>query len=90
MNFNAAEPWKLELLVGRDVGPTEKLFLTFDLDYKPPQKYLLFTEAENQATADAAEPFWKKMWMLKIPEIIVLGLGVDRTDPDLFFPGLAG
>ncbi len=76
MNFNAAEPWKLELLVGRDVGPTEKLFLTFDLDYKPPQKYLLFTEAEKQVgdTEDAAQPFWKKMWMLKIPEIIILGL----------------
>jgi NosR/NirI family nitrous oxide reductase transcriptional regulator len=77
MNFNAAEPWKLELLVGRDVGPTEKLFLTFDLDYKPPQKYLLFSEVENQTSTstESDEPFWKKMWLLKIPEIFILGLG---------------
>lgn len=79
MNFNAAEPWKLELLVGRDVGPTEKLFLTFNLDYKPPQKYLLLTEVEDKTSAgmDASDkdvPFWKKMWQLKIPEIIVLGI----------------
>ena len=76
MNFNAAEPWKLELLVGRDVGPTEKLFLTFDLDYEPPKKYLLFTEVEGQRSdnTDSEEPFWKKMWLLKIPEIFILGL----------------
>ena len=79
MNFNAAEPWKLELLVGRDVGPTEKLFLTFNLDYKPPQKYLLLTEVEDKTSAgmDASDkdvPFWKKMWQLKVPEIIVLGI----------------
>ena len=76
INFNAAQPWQLELLVGRDVGPTEKLFLTFNLDYKPPQKYLIFTEPEPQAVADIAEPFWVKMWQLKFAEIIVLGLGL--------------
>lgn len=77
INFNAAEPWKLELLVGRDVGPTEKLFLTFTLNYKPPQKYLLLTEVERSATSETqtAEPFWKKMWILKLPEIIILGFG---------------
>ena len=79
MNFNPAEPWKLELLVGRDVGPTEKLFLTFDLNYKTPQKYLQLTEVDDASagidTTDKKEPFWKKMWRLKVPEIIVLGIG---------------
>jgi NosR/NirI family nitrous oxide reductase transcriptional regulator len=76
INFNAAEPWKLELLIGRDVGPTEKLFLTFELDYEPPKKYLLFTEAEGQTSSnmESADPFWKKMWLLKIPEIFILGI----------------
>ncbi len=87
MNFNAAEPWKLELLVGRDVGPTEKLFLTFNLDYKPPQKYLLLTEVENQAAneTNSAEPFWKKMWVLKLPEIIILGFGSIALTLIFFF-----
>ncbi len=85
INFNAAEPWHLELLVGRDVGPTEKLFLTFNLDYKPPQKYLIFTEPDPQAVADIAEPFWVKMWRLKFAEIIVLGLGLVALTLIFFF-----
>jgi len=32
LKFDAAAPWKLELLVGRNIGPTEKTFLTFDLE----------------------------------------------------------
>jgi len=88
MKFKAAEPWKLELLVGRDVGPTEKLFLTFDLEYQTPKKYLQLIDdnagSSNQSSTDmsavemgsieSSEPFWKKMWLLKIPEIIVLGI----------------
>jgi len=76
MNFNPAEPWKLELLVGRNVGPTEKIFLNFELNYKPPSKYLTFTEpvVDDGDKAEKAEPFWKKMWRLKVPEIVVLGI----------------
>lgn len=87
MNFNAAEPWKLELLVGRDVGPTEKLFLTFDLDYKTPQKYLDYIEpaSVDAATRESTEPFWKKMWMLKIPEIFILGIGAIVLTLIFFF-----
>jgi NosR/NirI family nitrous oxide reductase transcriptional regulator len=90
VNFNAAEPWTLELLVGREVGPTEKIFLTFDLNYKPPTKYLRFTEVEDQQfsgmdSAGKAEPFWMKMWRLKISEIIVLGLGLVELTLIFFF-----
>jgi NosR/NirI family nitrous oxide reductase transcriptional regulator len=82
LKFNAALPWKLELLVGRSVGPTKKIFLTFDLDYSTPGKYLSFTEVEAQdatvsTTSDLsqkAEPIWKRMWQLKIPEIVALVL----------------
>jgi NosR/NirI family nitrous oxide reductase transcriptional regulator len=82
LKFNAALPWKLELLVGRSVGPTKKIFLTFDLDYSTPEKYLSFTEVEAQdatvsTTSDLsqkAEPIWKRMWQLKIPEIVALVL----------------
>ena len=84
LKFDAAAPWKLELLVGRNIGPTEKAFLTFDLAYSPPQKYLNFTEVEVAADtgispigqAQAAAPIWKKMWQLKVPEILVLGVAL--------------
>ena len=43
------QPWKLELLVGRAIGATKKAFLTFDLDYSPPEKYLTFIAPEKPA-----------------------------------------
>lgn len=98
LNFDAASPWKLELLVGREIGPTKKVFLTFDLDYSPPDKYLSFTEVEPQDTtiSEKANPIWKKMWELKIPEIIVLGFALAVLTAIFFFqdwlvkrPGLA-
>ncbi|MCP4470517.1 MAG: regulatory protein NosR [Gammaproteobacteria bacterium] len=84
LEFDAAAPWKLELLVGRNIGPTKKAFLTFDLAYSPPYKYLSFTEVEAPASAETTsvgqvpgvEPIWKKMWLLKVPEVAVLGLAL--------------
>ncbi|MDH5259751.1 MAG: FMN-binding protein, partial [Gammaproteobacteria bacterium] len=38
LKFNAASPWQLKLLVGRDIGPTKKAFLSFDLDYSVPEE----------------------------------------------------
>jgi len=93
LNFDAATPWKLELLVGRNIGPTEKTFLTFDLAYSPPHRYLSFTEVEAPAStettsmghAQGVEPIWKKMWQLKISEIIVLGLALAVLTFVFFF-----
>jgi NosR/NirI family nitrous oxide reductase transcriptional regulator len=84
LKFDAAAPWKLELLVGRNIGPTEKAFLAFDLAYSPPKKYLSFTEVEVPADAEispigqaqSAAPIWKKMWQLKVTEILVLGVAL--------------
>ena len=84
--FDAAKPWRLQLLVSRATGPTDKAFTTFDLNYLPPEKYL-----EYEAVApsvDAGVPaarsdieravLWKTMWKRKIPETVVLmaALGV--------------
>lgn len=90
MKFSPAEPWRLDLLVGRNVGPTEKIFLTFELNYKTPEKYLLYTEVKDDPSAgtdsaNQAVPFWKKMWLLKIPEIVVLALGLAVLTLIFFF-----
>lgn len=83
--FDAAAAWTLELLVGRAIGATKKAFLTFDLRYRPPEKYLTFIAPEEPEgllswfDADAADaPLWMKMWVVKLPEILVLmaALGV--------------
>ena len=93
LKFNAATPWKLELLVGRNIGPTKKAFLTFDLDYSPPEKYLNFTAMEmpegdvTTSTGQSAmvEPVWKKMWQFKLVEIVVLGFALAVLTLIFFF-----
>jgi NosR/NirI family nitrous oxide reductase transcriptional regulator len=83
--FDPAAPWTLELLVGRATGATKKAFLTFDLAYSPPEKYLSFIAPEKPAgllswfNADAPDaPLWTKMWVTKFPQVLILlvALGV--------------
>ncbi|HEY0837573.1 MAG TPA: FMN-binding protein, partial [Azospirillum sp.] len=38
--FDPAEPWRLQLLVARATSAMDKAFVTFDLGYQPPDKYL--------------------------------------------------
>lgn len=87
--FDAAMPWKLELLVGREIGPTKKAFLTFDLDYSTPNKYLSFTRAEESDVesdlSDKPVPIWKKMWQLKFFEVIILVLALGVLTMIFFF-----
>ncbi len=93
LKFNAAADWKLELLVGRNIGPTEKVFLTFDLEYSPPAKYLNFSEmAASESGEDTSvgrpsgvAPVWKKMWQLKLTQIIVLSLALAVLTAIFFF-----
>ncbi|HYG91446.1 MAG TPA: 4Fe-4S binding protein [Azospirillum sp.] len=49
--FNPAEPWRLQLLVQRATGAMEKAFVTFDLGYQPPEKYLKAAPAPAQTSA---------------------------------------
>jgi NosR/NirI family nitrous oxide reductase transcriptional regulator len=93
VQFDAATAWKLELLVGRNIGPTKKAFLTFDLDYSPPQKYLSFSaievpESDGSASAvesEKVEPIWKKMWQFKLAQIVVLGFALAVLTLIFFF-----
>ena len=86
--FDPAKPWRIQLLVARAVGPIKKEFITFDLGYIPPEKYLTRQTVgaapnssgagDQSADAPAANPLWKKIWLKKIPEIGILmaALGV--------------
>ncbi len=86
LKFNAATPWKMELLVGRNIGPTKKVFLTFDLNYDPPKEYLSFTKAKaNNDAGNKADPIWKKMWQLKTVEVVVLAFALFVLTLIFFF-----
>ncbi|MEH6403885.1 MAG: 4Fe-4S binding protein [Sneathiella sp.] len=83
--FNAAEPWELQLLVQRAIGALEKVFIAFELAYQLPSKYVKVeapaiptvvktTDAED---IEAANALWKRLWVQKIPEIIVLIVAIS-------------
>ncbi len=71
--FDPTKPWRLQLLVQRAIGPLEKAFLTFDLPYTLPEKYLRPVSgpapaAESQP-ADVSDDelaakaqLWQRIW----------------------------
>ncbi|GAB4361638.1 MAG: NosR/NirI family protein [Kiloniellaceae bacterium] len=70
--FDPAAPWRLQLLVQRAVGPVDKSFLTFDLGYRLPERYLLPAAqvaeiADDEAAAKAA--LWQRIWKDRQVEI---------------------
>ncbi|MCF4098441.1 NosR/NirI family protein [Maritalea mediterranea] len=91
--FDPTQPWRLQLLAHREVGPVEKTFLTFDLGYKLPEKYLKpLPEAGPAAPAvdpdddDAARAaLWKRIWLDKQFEIGVLGVMLAVLTATFFF-----
>jgi NosR/NirI family nitrous oxide reductase transcriptional regulator len=84
--FDAAQPWRLQLLVSRATGPTSKAFITFDLNYRAPEKYLEYEPVDPTAeserltaqTDSGRPPLWVTMWKRKIPEtaVLIVALGV--------------
>lgn len=66
--FDPAEPFRIQLLVQREVGPIEKVFTTFDLGYQLPARYLrtvapaAAVSAEPQTEAAAQAQLWKRIW----------------------------
>ncbi len=95
IGFEPASPWRLELLVNRAVGPIKKEFITFDLGYQPPEKYIIKTpigqadtdgqRMDEQAPANGAAPLWQKIWLSKIPEITILVLALGVLTGVFFF-----
>jgi NosR/NirI family nitrous oxide reductase transcriptional regulator len=75
VGFDPTKPFRIQLLVHREVGPIEKVFTTFDLGYQLPQKYLravapppapevpeAVAEVTNQDETAAHQALWKRIW----------------------------
>jgi len=74
--FDPAEPWRLQLLVQRPIGPVEKSFLTYDLGYRLPEKHLAPppppaapVEAHGEDEAAAKSALWRRIWSDRKVEI---------------------
>jgi NosR/NirI family nitrous oxide reductase transcriptional regulator len=92
--FNPAEPWRLELLIQRNLRGRDKAFTTVELRYAPPDKYVEVTAPAASAdqaggadtgaspadTARERDQLWQRMWKQRIVDIsILLGMLVLLT-----------
>lgn len=94
--FDPTKPFRIQLLVHRDVGPIEKVFQTFDLGYQLPQKYMRAlapppappTDAVAVADRDegtAQAELWKRIWNDSRARIVGLGVMLAVLTGVFFF-----
>ncbi|MFA7430442.1 MAG: 4Fe-4S binding protein [Rhodospirillaceae bacterium] len=92
--FNAAEPWRLQLLVQREIGALERTFLTYDVAYDLPKEHLVALPppepapppaAEGLTQAELDEPLWVRMWEDKLVAIGVLIASLTILSGVFFF-----
>ncbi len=85
--FDPTEPWRLQLLVSRDVAALERVFTTFDLGFQMPRLYLTEIAAPQAALPDlhdreaelaAQRALIERIWWDRRGEIagLVIMLGV--------------
>ena len=101
LGFDPTKPFRLQLLVQRQVAATEKVFTTFDLAYQLPPRYLrpITTAQTADQGADQAERapdeataqanLWQKIWIDKKVEIAVLLAMLVVLTAVFFFQNLA-
>jgi NosR/NirI family transcriptional regulator, nitrous oxide reductase regulator len=99
--FDPTKPFRLQLLVQREVGPIEKLFTTFDLGYQLPERYLrqaavtpveqptVAEAAAVQAEGEAQQALWRRIWEDKKVQIVILGVMLLILTAVFFFQNLA-
>ncbi|MEM7641634.1 MAG: 4Fe-4S binding protein [Pseudomonadota bacterium] len=70
--FDPAEPWRLQLLVQRATGAVSKAFVTADLGYQLPDRFILAAPVTHPAVEDEAAAktaLWQRIWRDKQLEI---------------------
>jgi len=95
--FEPTAPWRLELLVHRATGALEKDFLTYDLRYTLPERYIKrdaprTAETEIEAApvsvlpvGDQRAPLWQRIWRDKLVDVGVLGVALIALTGIFFF-----
>ena len=82
--FAPAEPWRVQLLVQRATGALDKAFVTFDLEYRLPERYLRRDVAAPAAVGP--EPaLWMTVWRDRAVDIAILGVALFVLTGIFFF-----
>lgn len=98
--FDPTKPWRLQLLVQRNVAAIEKVFTTFDLGYRLPERFLQpvvlpatapakgpGSGAASDAESAAKAALWQRIWRNKTVEIAGLVVMLAVLTAAFFFQG---
>jgi len=67
--FDPSRPWRLSLLVSREVEGGSALSATFSLAYRLPERFLVTPQAAGDTVPTETPPLWQKNWRDRIPAI---------------------
>lgn len=97
--LDPTEPWQLQLLVQRMVGTRDKAFLTFDVPYTLPDRYI--RQIQQAASPPAAkpapaattaapagedeEPLWMRIWRTQTVSVVITALALAALTAIFFF-----
>ncbi|AXS42692.1 regulatory protein NosR [Breoghania sp. L-A4] len=96
--FDPASEFRLQLLVQRAIGAIDKVFLTFDLGYRLPARYLKSEPVASTAAAPgvpaasaagderaATQKLWLRIWEARKIDILILAGAVALLSAVFFF-----
>lgn len=98
--LDPTRPWHLQLLVQRRIAARDKAFLTFDLGYTLPDRYLRVERAAAKApaiipaaqaaepplsTSDAEDPLWMRIWRAQFVSIGIAAFALAMLTAIFFF-----
>lgn len=100
MTFEPSQSWRLQLLIQRATAALDKGFVTFDLGYLPPEKYLTAPEpaadtapaASTDAAAQTAPaeevPLWQRIWENRMIDVAITLAAIGLVTGIFFFQDL--
>lgn len=61
-DFDPGQPWTLQLLVRRQIGPLKSVYTTFDGPYQVPAAYVAVAKPATTGLFGRDAPLWLKIW----------------------------
>ena len=77
--FDPTKPWRIQLLIQRQIGALDRAFVTRDLPYHIPSQYLvaIADEAPELSFENSdVEPLFKMIWETRKADVIILSLAI--------------
>jgi NosR/NirI family nitrous oxide reductase transcriptional regulator len=89
--FDPVKPWRVQLLIQRPIGPLEKVFVTRDLSYQLPSRFVREEARPVQAAAPGQSmeetqgtPLWMRVWQSRKGDIIILTIAISVLTAGFF------